>query len=283
MVDEKQPIEVSAIRFHTIDNLIIDHMVALSKNRDKSFVNNTEELHSYFVSHPCNRFKYYEMVEPIEINPSLRSIFFMGSSIHEIVKRFLNSVAFSNPKLKVYEFEKEFFYNHKDVKFKGSIDALINLESTDYVLEIKSIHPNVFFSSELPYDSHVIQTNLYMGYANVHNGLIMYVNKTNFSTRTFLIRFDEKLFTQTLDDALILINQIHNKQIPDFNILFNPNKFPCRDCQYIQKCAKEVITFLKQTTPPTIVNDSVANALVDTVENNKNDTENKEKEEQKPQ
>jgi len=270
-------------RFNALDNLLSDHMMALSKNRDKSFVNNTEELHTYFVAHPCDRFKYYEVVEPADINPTLRSIFFMGSSIHEIVKRFLNSVAFSNPRLKIQEFEKEFLYTYKGVNFKGSIDTILNLENIDYVLEIKSIHPSVFHSAELPFDSHVVQTNLYMGYSNIHNGLIIYVNKTNFSTRTFSVPFDEKLFIQTLDNALILIDQIKNKQIPIFNILFNPNKFPCRDCQYIQRCAKEVITFLKQQQPhPDVCDDKLSNELVNMVENNGKNADDTKNEEQKP-
>lgn len=83
---------------------------------------------------------------------------------------------------------------HPELELFGHCDGILELDSVDYVLELKSKSQFLFQGLEKPDPEHVLQANAYMKILGVHKALIPYVNKGNGRLKTFEISYDPKLW-----------------------------------------------------------------------------------------
>jgi len=102
------------------------------------------------------------------------------------------------------------------------------------LLELKSCGPRPYAYLKKPYDSHILQANLYMRPLQIEQARIVYIDKGNTDVgivKEFLIQYDEALVERTL----VLIRQYRsaekNKQFP-------PRLLGCktRDCPWASRC-----------------------------------------------
>lgn len=107
-----------------------------------------------------------------DVGPQLRRIFDNGDSVHErIVKYFREANILLATEERILS---------KPVPISGYIDAIVELDATPFIVEIKSINDRGFEARkqmQKPKDDHYKQIQLYMHVRGIHQGLVWYENK----------------------------------------------------------------------------------------------------------
>jgi len=191
----------------------------------------------------CNRLLYYRYIgEQPERNfpPRLLRIFHTGTKIHEQLQGYLNEIARRSEGADVFCDEVHVCPENSkvanDLEINSTTDGLweINVPKLQirFLLEIKSIKAELFqHISSKPNPENVVQTNVYMGCADVPLANILYYCKNDSVMAEFPIVFDPKIWQAIVDKINFVRECAVNDEPPP-----RETGFHCKQCRYKHIC-----------------------------------------------
>jgi CRISPR-associated exonuclease Cas4 len=185
----------------------------------------------------CMRKVWFSYKFPQEIKPELRKIFELGNILHDFVVEVLKSE--KTPEIELLQSEFPFKEKVGDLMISGRVDNLIKVKASGKILlvEVKSAK-NINYIKE-PSHTNIVQLQLYMHFTGVHNGILLYVDKTNLKTKMFEIDYDETKALEIIDRFKKLHKSITENEIPEPEAKQQENlKWMCTYCEYKEKCDK---------------------------------------------
>lgn len=186
----------------------------------------------------CIRKVFYSYKNPKEVDLELLKIFEAGNILHEFIVDVLESE--KNPHVELLEKESPFTLEIDDVTISGRVDDIIivKIDNKVFLVEVKSTS-SLKYTDE-PSEAHIMQLQLYMNAKNIHNGLIIYLEKNTLQSKSFHVKYNEKIFEKTIRR----LKEIHqylkeNKlPIPEARII-STKTWMCKNCQYREDCFKD--------------------------------------------
>lgn len=118
----------------------------------------------------------------------------------------------------------------------GRADAIIEIETNLYVLEIKSCSHYKFEKLRQPESDHIKQVQLYLHYFKIPQGIIIYEDKNTQNLKEFSLKYDPELVQSILKDFKTLREQIKQDILPD--IPKDIEVWRCQYCEYRDECQK---------------------------------------------
>lgn len=172
----------------------------------------------------------------MEIEPDRLKVFEIGNILHEfIMKVFKNeknvdSIQFLNSEL---PFKMKF----EDFIISGRLDdvVVVKSENKKVIIEVKTVRD--VRGAIKPNKNHVMQLQLYMHATGIHDGIILYVDKTNLRTRAFEIPYEEMHSLDILRRFSTLHELLKKDVLPTDE--FKQSKdtiWMCNICEYRAKC-----------------------------------------------
>jgi len=91
-----------------------------------------------------------------------------------------------------------------------------------------------------PMSHHKIQLQFYMYATHVHNGVLLYVDKSSLETKSFAVKFSPKRAKQILNKFRALHKHLTNGGLPVAEAKKRKDtKWMCGYCEYRGKCDKD--------------------------------------------
>lgn len=185
----------------------------------------------------CIRKTWFSYKNPKELTASLLKIFEAGNMLHEFVTEVLKNE--KNKEVELLRSELPVKIERKDFVISGRVDnlVLLKIENKEYLVEVKS-------TRLLPYTKpnvdHVMQLQLYMYAINVHNGIVLYIEKDNLLTKWFEIEYNQKEVDEILQKYEKLHELLIKNELPKPEAQLNPRKkWMCNFCSYLDECKKD--------------------------------------------
>lgn len=186
----------------------------------------------------CMRKVFYSYKFPSEIDPDLRKIFEMGNIIHDFVVEVLKSEKTKD--IELLESEFPFKEEVDGFQISGRIDNLIKVKASGkiYLVEVKSSKSIEFVKEASPHN--VQQLQLYMHFTGVHNGILLYIDKTNLKTKIFEIDYNKEEAENILKRFKQLHEHLTADKLPEAEARAHDDiKWMCKYCEYKDRCYKD--------------------------------------------
>lgn len=116
----------------------------------------------------------------------------------------------------------------------GRADAIISLNNSLYVLDIKSISGRTK-KLEKPKEEDSAQLQLYLHFFKIPKGILLYVNKDTQELNEFLVNYNPNLARNLLDELSKLKVKVDSNIIPE-RIPTYPDDWQCQYCQFFEIC-----------------------------------------------
>lgn len=133
----------------------------------------------------------------------------------------------------------------------GRIDAIVNIDNTVFIVDIKTTKDKAFH--ELPsgykYKKFYAQLQVYMHLTNIHQAIILAVNRNDSTMKEYVVEYDK-------DWCIDQFDRIHElKLLLDQNILpvAEPSWSNCSFCPFVAICLSDVGGVSKQVIEKVIV------------------------------
>ncbi|MBI2542970.1 MAG: PD-(D/E)XK nuclease family protein [Candidatus Aenigmarchaeota archaeon] len=197
-----------------------------------------KEIGRYYPSEigSCIRKVWYSYKYPIESDVDKLKIFEIGNILHRfIIEVFKNEK--NNDAIDFINSELPFKMNQKDFVISGRLDDVVVVKEGNKkaIIEIKSVKD--IRMTDKPNKTHVMQLQLYMHAIGIHNGIILYVDKTNLKTKSFEISYDEKHSLDILKRFKNLHELLNKDVLPiDEAKQSKETVWMCNMCEYRAKC-----------------------------------------------
>jgi len=185
----------------------------------------------------CIRKVWYTYKYPTEIEPELRRVFELGNILHNFIVDVLKSGKTQGVEL--IESEIPFKVPYNDFVISGRVDDLMLLKSGEkkILVEVKSCK-SVKRMTPMPH--HKIQLQFYMYAMQVHDGVLLYVDKSTLDTKSFEVQFSQKQAKRILNKFRALHKHLTNSSLPVAESKKqSDSKWMCNYCEYREKCAKD--------------------------------------------
>ncbi len=186
----------------------------------------------------CMRKVWYSYKFPQETQPELTKIFEMGNIMHDFVVKVLKSD--KNPEVDLLKSEFPFQHNIDDFLVSGRIDNLIlvKLNNKEVLVEVKSTGNTDFIEDAAPHN--IVQLQLYMHLLDVHDGILLYIDKRNMNSKVFTIRYNKEGAEKIIDRFRKLHGHLNADTIPEPEARSDrKTMWMCRFCEHREKCYKE--------------------------------------------
>lgn len=185
----------------------------------------------------CMRKLFYSYKYPQEVDKRLLKIFEIGNILHGFVVEVFKSER--NPDVTLLKTEMPIKLEEKGFLISGRVDDLLLIKASgkELLVEVKSCKDVSFL--EKPQNHHAVQLQLYMHATNVHNGVILYIDKNTLETKTFFIEYDESWSGQLIERFRALHKLLTANSLPKAEAkMLDDMEWMCRDCEYKEKCEK---------------------------------------------
>jgi CRISPR/Cas system-associated exonuclease Cas4 (RecB family) len=172
------------------------------------------------------------------VDPSLRKVFELGNILHDFIVDVIKSE--KTPEVKLLKTELPFKMEIEDFVISGRVDNLMLLKAnnTKYLVEVKSTRSIRGIKRALPH--HVVQIQFYMHATNIHDGILLYVDKSTMETKTFHIKYSEEQTKKIVDKFKSLHKHLTKETLPVDEAKRNADtKWMCKYCEYKLKCDKK--------------------------------------------
>lgn len=170
----------------------------------------------------CPRFIYLSRTEPIESNLETKKYFLIGNLFHDFFEKEI---------LKEYSCEQKIEYDLGELKIIGKADAYNETE----VIDLKTCKDTKYIYA--PKEGDIIQLNIYMKILGLKDGRLIYIGKNDLSIKDFKIKFNEKLFEESIKKIRFIQDKL-NKKADYKEISIEPSS-KCYYCKYIRRCFKK--------------------------------------------
>ena len=186
----------------------------------------------------CIRNVWYTYNHPHEIKPELRRIFEMGNILHDFVIEVLRDTR--NGDVQLLEAEMPFKLEFGGFLISGRIDDLLLLKCGEkkILVEVKSSKSLRYVRG--PMEHHKTQLQFYMYATGVHDGVLLYVDKSTLQTRSFEVAFSLEQAKRILNKFRALHKHLTAATLPAPEAKKQADtKWMCGYCEYADKCAKD--------------------------------------------
>jgi CRISPR/Cas system-associated exonuclease Cas4 (RecB family) len=187
----------------------------------------------------CIRKVWYTYNYPMEVRPELRRVFELGDILHDFIVEVLKSEKTATD-IELLEAEMPFKLPFNDFVISGRIDDLLLLKAggKKVLVEVKSCKNVRMIKSPMPH--HKIQLQFYMYATQVHDGVLLYVDKSTLQTRSFSVMFSPKQAKRILNKFRALHKHLTNGGLPAAEAKKQKEtKWMCNYCEYREKCIKD--------------------------------------------
>ncbi len=185
----------------------------------------------------CMRKVWYSYKYPLEVKPDLAKIFEVGNIMHDFVVEVLKSD--KNKEVELLKSEFPLKIKGQDFLVSGRVDDLILVKESgkSWVVEVKSTK-SVDFVKEAD-KKHLMQLQLYMHATGIHNGMVLYIDKTNLKSKVFSEKYSEEKAREIMER----FGQLHQLLSQNLLPVAEARKkeemgWMCRYCEYCEKCEK---------------------------------------------
>lgn len=186
----------------------------------------------------CLRKVFYSYKNPKEVDLELLKIFEAGNILHEFIVDVLESE--KNPHVELLEKESPFKLEVDDITISGRVDdiVIVKIDNKVFLVEVKSTS-SLKYTNE-PHDSHVMQLQLYMHAKDIHNGLIIYLEKNTLQSKTFPVSYDAKYVEKAIKRLKDIHQHLKENKLPitEARIIYSKN-WMCKGCHYREECFKD--------------------------------------------
>lgn len=185
----------------------------------------------------CIRKIWYSYKYPQEVKADLLKIFHVGNMMHDFVAEVLKSE--KNPDVELLRSEMPLRLEIEDLVISGRVDDLLLLKADgkNLLVEVKSAKTISF--QVKPSRHHVMQLQLYMHATGVHNGIILYLDKTTLKSRVFTIQYNEAMVNSILSRFKSLHKLLKCNELPIAEAKSDSDtRWMCGFCEYRGKCDK---------------------------------------------
>lgn len=185
----------------------------------------------------CLRKTWYSYKYPKQVDPELMKIFELGNIMHGFVVEVLKSE--KNQEVELLKSEFPLKIEEKDFTISGRVDDLILVKASgkNVLVEVKSTKDIKFVKA--PQRSHEMQLVFYMHASGVHNGVILYVDKSNLQSKTFEVPYTKEKADEILGRFKSLNDSLVNNSMPEAEAKKSKETtWMCKYCEYADKCKK---------------------------------------------
>jgi CRISPR/Cas system-associated exonuclease Cas4 (RecB family) len=183
----------------------------------------------------CMRKTWYSYKYPQEIKAELLRVFEVGNIMHTFVVEVLKSE--KNPDVELLKSEFPFKFDVDDFVISGRIDNLIlvKISGKSVLVEVKSSANIDFVDDAMPHN--IMQLQLYMHALQVHDGILLYIDKRNLNSKVFTIHYNEKAAAMVIDRFKALHKHLTEETLPDPEARGKKDMlWLCRLCEYRERC-----------------------------------------------
>lgn len=185
----------------------------------------------------CMRKVWYSYRFPQQVQPQLLRIFELGNILHDFVVKVMQSD--KNPDVELLQYEIPIKLEVEGFTISGRVDDLLLMKADGkhILVEVKSCK-SIAFTRE-PQPQHAMQLQFYMHATGVHNGVLLYVDKSTLDSKVFTLAYNpaeaaniilrfKTLHTTLTENVLPMPEAKQNMQM----------SWLCRFCEHKDKCDK---------------------------------------------
>lgn len=146
----------------------------------------------------------------------------------------------SNCKMKAWEFVEP-SVSISEYFILGHADGILEKDGKRWVLDLKTIDPDMFKRLSEPLSSNVIQIRVYMWALNIDKGLLVYIDKSSnddLPIKEFEVEQDKKTIEDVIEKANLIKKYIESKTLPARVCSNCEDKF-AKMCPFIDICFLE--------------------------------------------
>lgn len=197
-----------------------------------------KEIGRYYPSEigSCIRKVWYSYKRPMEAEPDRLKLFEIGNILHNFIMEVFKSEK-NVDSIKFIDSELPLKLSQKDFTISGRLDDIVIAKEDDQkkLIEVKSIKDVRLLDA--PNKHHVMQLQLYMHVTGIHDGIILYIDKTNLKTKAFDISYDEMHSLDILKRFSNLHELLKKDVLPiDEAKQSKETIWMCNMCEYRAKC-----------------------------------------------
>jgi len=185
----------------------------------------------------CIRKIWYSYKYPLALAPEAAKIFQLGNLMHEFVVEVLKSE--KNKEVELLKSEFPLKIEGKNFVVSGRVDDLVLVKESgkSWVVEVKSTKSVDYVKKPDP--KHVMQLQLYMHATGIHNGVVLYVDKTDLRSVAFPEEYSGEKAKEIMERFAQLHQLLSNDLLPAAEAKKKEEmQWMCRYCEYAEKCAK---------------------------------------------
>ncbi len=186
----------------------------------------------------CMRKVWYSYKFPQDVEPSLLKVFEVGNIMHDFVVEVLKSE--KNPDVELLKSEFPFQHDFGDFTVSGRIDDLIlvKLQNKSVLVEVKSTANVDFVDRPAPHNA--MQLQLYMHMLDIHDGILLYIDKRNLQSKVFVVDYSIEEAEKIFGRFRKLHAHLTENTMPEPEARSARNTlWMCRFCEYRDKCYTE--------------------------------------------
>jgi CRISPR-associated protein Cas4 len=232
---------LKAFKKPKLQNLIGERMIDFDKMIDNHIArDHRAKTHGrYYPSEigSCIRKVWYSYKHPQEVKPDLAKIFELGNIMHDFVVDVLKSD--KNHEVELLKSEFPLKIQGDDFLVSGRVDDLILVKESgkSWVVEVKSTKSVDYVNKAS--STHLMQLQLYMHATGIHNGMMLYVDKTNLKSKIFPVEYSEEKAKEIMERFGQLHKLLTQGLLPIAEARkSNDMNWMCRFCEYNEKCEK---------------------------------------------
>lgn len=186
----------------------------------------------------CLRKVFYSYKNPKAVDTELLKVFEAGNILHEFIVDVLESE--KNPQVELLETESPFTLEVDDMTISGRVDDIIIVKIDNKIFLVEAKSTSTLKYTDEPHEAHVMQLQLYMHAKDIHNGLIIYLEKNTLQSKTFPVSYDAKYADKTIKRLKDLHQHLKEDKLPiaEARIIYSKG-WMCKGCQYREDCIKD--------------------------------------------
>jgi len=185
----------------------------------------------------CLRKVWYSYKFPQQVQPHLLRIFELGNILHDFVVKVMQS--YKNPEIQLLQFEIPLKLEVEDFVISGRVDDLLLLKADGkhVLVEVKSCKSISFIREPQPH--HAMQLQFYMHATGVHNGVLLYIDKSTLESKVFTIPYNAVEASEIIMRFKTLHTTLTQNILPMPEAKEDPHmSWMCRFCEHREKCDK---------------------------------------------
>jgi CRISPR/Cas system-associated exonuclease Cas4 (RecB family) len=189
----------------------------------------------------CLRKVWYSYRFPRQVQPYLLRIFELGNILHDFVVKVMQSD--KNPEIELLQYEIPIKLEIEGFTISGRVDDLLLLKANGQhvLVEVKSCKSISFIREPQPH--HVMQLQFYMHATGVHNGILLYVDKSTLESKVFTLLYNPVTASEIIIRFKTLHTALSQNILPHSEAKLDSHmSWMCRYCEYRALCDRNALS-----------------------------------------